>query len=49
MKAVAYNGFVIAGLITDLVAKYANKEALPNEILVDLKNLNLFTTTLNGS
>lgn len=46
MKAVAYNGFVIAGLITDLVAKYANKEVLPNEILVDLKNLNLFTTTL---
>lgn len=43
MKAVAYNGFVCAGLLTDLVAKYANGEKLPAEILVDLRNLTLFT------
>lgn len=42
MKAVAYNGFVMGGLIADLVSKYANKEELPKELLVDLKNLTLF-------
>ena len=43
MKAVAYNGFVMAGLITDLISKHANGEKLPKEILMDLKNLTLFT------
>jgi len=44
MKAVAYNGFVCAGLIADLVSKIANKEEIPSEILVDLKNFSLFTS-----
>lgn len=42
MKAVAYNGFICAGLIADLVAKYANQEKLPGELLVDLKNFTIF-------
>ncbi len=44
-KSVAYNGFVIAGLIADLVSKFANKEALPLEVIVDLKNLQMFKST----
>lgn len=42
-RAVVYNCFVIAGFITDLVAKIANEEELPRELMIDLKNLTLFT------
>lgn len=42
-RSVVYNVFICAGFIGDLVAKQANEETLPPELLVDLKNLTLFT------
>ncbi len=42
-RSVVYNVFICGGFIGDLVAKQANGEALPPELLVDLKNLTLFT------
>lgn len=41
-RAVVYNVFVVAGLITDIVAKIANGETPPRELSVDLKNFTLF-------
>jgi molybdopterin/thiamine biosynthesis adenylyltransferase len=41
-RAVVYNVFVMAGLITDIVAKIANNQPLPWILEVDLLNLTLF-------
>lgn len=37
-KAIAYNTFVIGGLITSIVQKYLRQTVIPKEILFDLKN-----------
>lgn len=42
-RAVVYNVFVMAGLLTDMVGKIANQEELPKEVIVDLKNFFLYT------
>lgn len=42
-RAVVYNVFIVAGLLTDLVGKIVNEEELPKEIVVDLKNFFLYT------
>lgn len=41
-RAVIYNCFVIAGLITDIVARWSNDEEVPTELIVDLQNFTLF-------
>jgi molybdopterin/thiamine biosynthesis adenylyltransferase len=41
-RSVVYNVFVVAGMIGDLVAKWANAEELPREVVIDLKNLTLY-------
>lgn len=41
-RAVVYNGFIIAGLIANTVAKLANGKILPKELIVDLENLTMF-------
>lgn len=41
-RSVVYNVFVVAGLITDIVAKRANQLELPRELIVDLYNFTLF-------
>lgn len=41
-RSVVYNVFVVAGLIGDLLAKYANKQELPREMVIDLYNLTLY-------
>lgn len=41
-RSVVYNVFVCGGLIADLVAKIANGEKPPREILFDFQNLTLF-------
>ena len=41
-KSVVYNVFIVAGLITDIVAKAANEQGLPKELIVDLYNFSLF-------
>lgn len=41
-RSVVYNCFVIAGLITDIVAQRANKEETPEELIIDLKNFTMF-------
>lgn len=41
-RSVVYNVFVCGGLIADLVAKIANGETPPRELLMDFKNLTLF-------
>ena len=41
-RSVVYNCFVIAGLLTDLVAKIANGKVPPKELIVDLENLTMF-------
>lgn len=43
-KAIIYNVFVIAGLIAATVKKFAKKENLKREIILDLVNLNLIST-----
>lgn len=43
--AISYNGFVIAGLIGNLVKRVATGEDLPREILLDLKTLTLHTSS----
>lgn len=42
MRSVVYNVFIVAGLITDLIAKIAKGEALPPELVADLENLTLY-------
>lgn len=42
-RSVVYNVFIVAGLIADLVAKHANKQELPKELLADLYNFTLYT------
>lgn len=37
-RSVAYNGLVIGGMIASLVAKFALKEEIPTELMVDMKN-----------
>lgn len=41
-RSVVYNCFVIAGIITDIVAQRANKEETPEELIIDLKNFTMF-------
>jgi molybdopterin/thiamine biosynthesis adenylyltransferase len=41
-RSVAYNVFVVAGLIGNIIAKYANKQEIPDELVVDLINFTLF-------
>ena len=41
-RSVVYNVFIVSGLITDIVAKYANKQELPRELVMDLYNFTLF-------
>lgn len=41
-KSVVYNVFTVAGMLGNLVGKIANKEELPREIVIDLKNLTLY-------
>ena len=41
-RAVVYNVFVVAGLITDMVAQIANGVVPPAELVFDLRNFTLF-------
>lgn len=41
-RSVVYNVFVVAGIIGDLIGKFANGQELPREVIVDLYNLTLF-------
>lgn len=41
-RAVIYNCFVIAGLITDIVARWSKGEEVPAELIVDLQNFTMF-------
>ncbi len=41
-RAVVYNVFVVAGIIGDLVAKHANGQVLPHELIIDLENFMMF-------
>jgi molybdopterin/thiamine biosynthesis adenylyltransferase len=41
-RAVVYNCFVMAGLITDIVAQKANGDDTPRELIVDLLNFTIF-------
>jgi molybdopterin/thiamine biosynthesis adenylyltransferase len=41
-KAISYNTFVIAGLITSLVKQYATDNPYPNELMLDLKTYNYY-------
>ena len=43
-RSVVYNVFCVASFITDLVAKYANGEELPRELIMDLYNFTLHKT-----
>ena len=40
-RAVVYNCFVMAGLITDMVAKIVNGQEPPQELVVDLRNFTM--------
>lgn len=40
-RAVVYNCFVMAGLITDLVARLASKKEVPTEMVIDLANFTM--------
>lgn len=42
-RSVVYNCFVVAGLIADIVAQASNGDTLPAELIVDLRNLTMFT------
>jgi molybdopterin/thiamine biosynthesis adenylyltransferase len=41
-RSVVYNVFIVAGLVADLVAKAANEQEIPQELVVDLYNLTMF-------
>lgn len=41
-RSVVYNVFIVGGLITDIVARYANAEVPPKEMVMDLYNFTLF-------
>lgn len=41
-RSVVYNCFIVAGLITDIVAQVANGETVPAELIMDLRNFTLF-------
>lgn len=41
-RSVVYNVFIIAGLIADIVAKHANQQELPRELIMDLYNFTLY-------
>lgn len=41
-RSVVYNVFIVAGLVADLVAKHANQQELPQELIMDLYNFTLF-------
>jgi len=41
-KAVIYNTFFCGGLIANLVKKIANKEKLPQSVILDLKELKIY-------
>lgn len=41
-RSVVYNCFVIAGLITDIVAQNAKGTEVPEELIVDLQNFTMF-------
>lgn len=41
-RSVVYNCFVMAGMITDLVARRANEQPLPKELVIDLANFTMF-------
>lgn len=41
-RSVVYNVFCVAGLVGDLVAKYANEQEIPKELIMDLFNLTLY-------
>jgi ubiquitin-like 1-activating enzyme E1 B len=41
-RAVVYNTFVIAGLITDMVACFVNNKRLPRELIIDLANYAMY-------
>ena len=41
-RAVVYNCFVMAGLITDMVAKIVNGQEPPQELIVDLRNFTMY-------
>ena len=40
-RAVVYNCFIMAGLITDMVAKIVNDQEPPQELIVDLRNFTM--------
>lgn len=41
-RSVVYNVFIVAGLIADIVAKHANEQELPKELIADLYNFTLY-------
>lgn len=41
-RSVVYNVFVVAGMIGDLVAKYANGQEMPRELIIDLANFYMY-------
>lgn len=41
-RSVVYNCFVIAGMITDIVAQNAKGEVTPTELIIDLQNFTMF-------
>ncbi len=41
-RSVVYNVFVVAGLLTDIVAQLSRGETPPKELVVDLQNFTLF-------
>lgn len=41
-RVIAYNVFSIAGMIGNLLGKYANGQPLPNEVIIDLANLTMY-------
>lgn len=41
-RSVVYNVFIVAGMIGDLIGKFANGQELPRELIVDLYNFELY-------
>lgn len=41
MRSVVYNVFIVAGFITDLVARVANEQRTPRELIIDLANFTI--------
>lgn len=41
-RSVVYNGFIMAGMITNIVGRISSGKTVPNELTVDLENFQLY-------